>query len=127
MAFFYVQNFFDDIWIQPAAGDAGGAIGAALALWYKHHAKDRKIFKERDSMHGAYLGPSFTDSEIESELIACKAKFQKLDKDVLIDEVAIALSDNKIVGWMQGRMEFGPRALGARSIIADPRSPYMQK
>ena len=82
---------------------------------------------ERDAMKGAYLGPSFDDSEIEADLIACGAKFQKCDESALIEHVASALAEEKAVGWMQGRMEFGPRALGGRSIIADPRSPKMQK
>ena len=121
------ENIFHHIWIQPAAGDAGGALGAALSTWYLHHNKERVAPKERDAMKGAYLGPEFTDTEIEAELTACGAIFKKLSKDKLIDTVALALADEKAVGWMQGRMEFGPRALGGRSIIADPRSPFMQK
>ncbi|MDC3267328.1 hypothetical protein OAU77_04130, partial [Gammaproteobacteria bacterium] len=89
--------------------------------------KDRNLSSERDAMHGAYLGPSFTNSEIEVELTACGAKFRKFDDEALIENVASALAEIKTVGWMQGRMEFGPRALGGRSIIADPRSPVMQK
>ena len=121
------QKIFDNIWIQPAAGDAGGALGAALSTWYLHHNKERSASKERDAMKGAYLGPEFTDTEIQTELIACGAVFKKLSENEMIDEVASALADEKAVGWMQGRMEFGPRALGGRSIIADPRSPKMQK
>ena len=121
------RKIFDNIWIQPAAGDAGGALGAALSTWYLHHNKERVASKERDAMKGAYLGPEFTDAEVESELTACGATFKKLSEDKLIDTVATALADEKAVGWMQGRMEFGPRALGGRSIIADPRSPIMQK
>ena len=121
------EKIFDKIWIQPAAGDAGGALGAALSIWYLHHNNVRSTSKERDAMKGAYLGPKFTDTEIEAELIACGATFKKLSEDALIDAVAEALADEKAVGWMQGRMEFGPRALGGRSIIADPRSPSMQK
>lgn len=121
------QKLFDNIWIQPASGDAGGALGAALSAWYLHHNKKRIISYERDSMKGAYLGPKFSDSEIETELIACGAKFKKLSENDLIDEIAEVLANEKAVGWMQGRMEFGPRALGGRSIIADPRSPIMQK
>jgi carbamoyltransferase len=120
-------KIFDNIWIQPAAGDAGGALGAALSTWYLHHNKERFTATERDAMNGAYLGPEFTDTETESELKACGAQFKKLSEDELIEEVASALADEKAVGWMQGRMEFGPRALGGRSIIADPRSPAMQK
>ena len=121
------QKLFDNIWIQPASGDAGGALGAALSVWYLHHNKKRIISHERDAMKGAYLGPEFSNSEIETELIACGAKFRKLSENDLIDEIAEALANEKAVGWMQGRMEFGPRALGGRSIIADPRSPIMQK
>ena len=121
------EKIFDNIWIQPAAGDAGGALGAALSTWYLHHNKERVTSKESDAMKGAFLGPVFTDAEIEAELTACGATFTKLSEDELIDTVATALSDQKAVGWMQGRMEFGPRALGGRSIIADPRSPVMQK
>jgi carbamoyltransferase len=121
------EKIFDNIWIQPAAGDAGGALGAALSTWYLHYNKERSTSKERDAMKGTYLGPEFSDTEIEAELTACGATFKKLSEDEMIEEVASALANEKAVGWMQGRMEFGPRALGARSIIADPRSPVMQK
>ena len=121
------ENIFDNIWVQPAAGDAGGALGAALSTWYLHHNKERVVSKGRDAMKGAYLGPVFTDTEIKAELSKCGATFKKLSEVELIDTVASALADEKAVGWMQGRMEFGPRALGGRSIIADPRSPFMQK
>ncbi|MDC3315295.1 carbamoyltransferase [Candidatus Thioglobus sp.] len=121
------EKIFDNIWIQPASGDAGGALGAALSTWYLHHNKERIASKERDSMKGTYLGPEFSATEIEAELTACGAIFKKLSENNLTDEVAAALADERAVGWMQGRMEFGPRALGGRSIIADPRSPIMQK
>ena len=121
------EEIFDNIWIQPAAGDAGGALGAALSTWYLHHNQLRVVSTERDAMKGAYLGPEFTDNEIETELTECGANFKKLSEAEMIEEVASALADEKAVGWMQGRMEFGPRALGGRSIIADPRSPVMQK
>jgi len=121
------EKIFDNIWIQPAAGDAGGALGSALCAWYLHHSKERNISSERDAMKGSYLGPSFSNEEIETELNLCGAKFKKLSESDLIEQVASALADEKAVGWMQGRMEFGPRALGGRSIIADPRSPTMQK
>ena len=121
------EKIFDNIWVQPAAGDAGGALGAALSTWYLHHNKERVVSTERDEMKGAYLGPEFTDNEIEAELTACGANFKKLSEAEMIAEVASLLADEKAVGWMQGRMEFGPRALGGRSIIADPRSPIMQK
>ena len=121
------ENIFDNIWIQPAAGDAGGALGAALSTWYLHHGNERKATKDRDTMNGAYLGPEFSDAEIEANLVACGAVFEKLSENELIGEVVESLANEKAVGWMQGRMEFGPRALGGRSIIADPRSPAMQK
>jgi len=121
------EKIFENIWIQPAAGDAGGALGAALSAWYLHHGNERMVSSERDAMKGAYLGPNFSDNEIEAELTVCGAQFKKLSEDDLIEQVASALADEKAVGWMQGRMEFGPRALGGRSIIADPRSPSMQK
>jgi carbamoyltransferase len=121
------EKIFDNIWIQPSAGDAGGALGAALSTWHLHHNKERVASTERDAMKGAYLGPEFTDTEIETQLTACGANFKKLSEAEMIEEVASVLADEKAVGWMQGRMEFGPRALGGRSIIADPRSPVMQK
>jgi len=121
------EKIFDNIWIQPAAGDAGGALGAALSAWYLHHNNERDVSSERDAMKGAYLGPEFSNTQIEAELKVCGAKFKKLSEEDLIDAVAEALVDEKAIGWMQGRMEFGPRALGGRSIIADPRSSEMQK
>ena len=121
------EKIFDNIWIQPAAGDAGGALGAALSAWYLHHNSEREVSSERDAMKGAYLGPEFSNTQIEAELKVCGAKFKKLSEEDLIDAVAAALVDEKAIGWMQGRMEFGPRALGGRSIIADPRSSEMQK
>ena len=121
------EEIFDNIWIQPAAGDAGGALGAALSIWYLHQGNERIISEERDAMKGTYLGPEFSDAEIEVELKACGAVYEKRSESELLEEVAEALTNEKVVGWMQGRMEFGPRALGGRSIIADPRSPIMQK
>jgi len=121
------EKIFENIWIQPAAGDAGGALGAALSVWYLHHKSERIMSSQCDSMKGALLGPEFSDAEIESHLKGCGAIFKKLTDNELIDQVATALADKKAIGWMQGRMEFGPRALGGRSIIADPRSPIMQK
>lgn len=121
------EKIFDNIWIQPAAGDAGGALGAALSTWYQHHNKERFASKKRDAMKGAYLGPEFSDAEIEATLTTCGAIFKKLSESEMIEEVVCSLINEKAVGWMQGRMEFGPRALGGRSIIADPRSPKMQK
>jgi carbamoyltransferase len=121
------EKIFDNIWVQPAAGDAGGALGASLSTWYIHHNKKRDTLTGRDAMKGAYLGPEFTDTEIYAELTACGANFNLHSEAEMIEVVASALADEKAVGWMQGRMEFGPRALGGRSIIADPRSPVMQK
>jgi len=120
------ENIFKNIWIQPAAGDAGGSLGAALVYYYNHLRKDRKVSKI-DQMKGSYLGPSFTDDEIHKELIECGAVFEKLSEEDLLTKTSKKLSEEKAIGWFQGRMEFGPRALGCRSIIADPRSPNMQK
>ncbi|MDA1331818.1 MAG: carbamoyltransferase [Proteobacteria bacterium] len=121
------EKIFDHIWIQPAAGDAGGALGAALSAWYLHFAKERSPVSHRDGMLGSYLGPCFTDEEIEAQLVESGATFHRYQGDEFLDTVTDALTDEKAVGWMQGRMEFGPRSLGARSILADPRSPTMQK
>jgi carbamoyltransferase len=116
---------FRNVWIQPAAGDAGGAVGAALATWHTEFDKPRNDY--RDHMRGALLGPSFSDEEIPQRLNAVGARFDTLSREPLLKRTAEALSVGKAVGWFQGRMEFGPRALGARSIIADPQSPTMQK
>jgi carbamoyltransferase len=120
------EKLFDNIWIQPASGDAGGAVGAALAAYHLMLEKPRSIHAG-DSMNGAYLGPEFSQREIEERLGKAGAVFTAEFDEALIDNVAHALVDGKAVGWMQGRMEFGPRALGGRSIIADPRSPTVQK
>ena len=121
------EKIFDNIWIQPAAGDAGGSLGAALAVWYLKFKKDRKINTDLDSMKGSLLGPNFLKKDIEKILNKAGAVFHKLNDEEIIHNTVEALISNKAVGWMQGRMEFGPRALGNRSIIADPRSPKMQK
>ena len=121
------SKIFENIWIQPAAGDAGGALGAALAFWYSNCKSERVCGTSQDEMKGSFLGPSFTNTDIEKELKDNDAIFHKLKEKDLIDRVAIELTNQKAIGWMQGRMEFGPRALGARSIIADPRSPFMQQ
>ncbi|MEW6122777.1 MAG: carbamoyltransferase [Pseudomonadota bacterium] len=118
-------GLFDDIYVQPAAGDAGGAVGAALAAYHIHHGKPRTSGTDR--MRGAYLGPVFDQADIERRLTEAGAVFEVLDETTLIDETAQALAAEKAVGWFQGRMEFGPRALGGRSILGDPRSPTMQK
>jgi len=120
------SKIFDNIWIQPAAGDAGGSLGAALALWYIDQGNKRSI-NLNDDMKGSYLGPEFNQDEIEKELEAAGANFETLNYDELIDKTANFLSDERAIGWFQGRMEFGPRALGARSILGDPRSEKMQK
>ena len=121
------ENIFDNIWVQPAAGDAGGALGAALAAWHISLNKDRFHSDQQDEMSGSYLGPSFSNSDIEDFLNDCGAIFHKLDEQQLIEKVSSSLVEEKAIGWFQGRMEFGPRALGNRSIIADPRSKFMQK
>jgi carbamoyltransferase len=119
------NKIFDNIWIQPAAGDAGGSLGAALAYWHKELGQPRDIFK--DQMKGSYLGPSFNEEEIETELKLLKANYKKINSENLVEIIANELSKEKTIGWFQGKMEFGPRALGGRSIIADPRSEKMQK
>ena len=120
------EGLFKNIWIQPASGDAGGALGAAQAFYYQELDNKRKILKT-DSMNGSYLGPRFTDYQVESELKSCGANYKKLTSDQIIKDTAKALAEEKAVGWFQGRMEFGPRSLGNRSIIADSRSEKMQK
>ena len=120
-------NIFDNIWFQPAAGDAGGSLGAALAFWYQELKKERRISEKQDEMKGSYLGPSFNNEKIEIVLNSIGAKYNKLSENDLIQVVAEELKNQKTVGWFQGKMEFGPRALGARSIIADPISEKMQK
>ena len=121
------NNIFENIWIQPAAGDAGGSLGAALALWYHELGNKRNPSSNRDEMSGSYLGPSFDENQVENTLKSLNAKYEKQSEENLISLVANQLKNQKTVGWFQGRMEFGPRALGARSIIADPRSDKMQK
>ena len=120
------EKIFDNIWIQPAAGDAGGSLGAALALWHIEQNNPRKV-NLTDDMQGSFLGPEYTQKEIEEQLEMIGAKYKTLDEDELIEKVANDISDGKAIGWFQGRMEFGPRALGNRSILGDPRSSEMQK
>ena len=120
------EKIFDNIWIQPAAGDAGGSLGAALALWHIEQKKER-VVNSNDDMKGSYLGTEFNQEEIEKELKSVGANFETIEYQDLISKTAEFLSNEKAIGWFQGRMEFGPRALGARSILGDPRSDKMQK
>ena len=120
------EKIFDNIWIQPAAGDAGGSLGAALALWYIEQG-NKRVVNANDDMQGSYLGSEFSQDQIESELKLIGAHFDKFDYENLISKTSDHLSNEKAVGWFQGRMEFGPRALGNRSILGDPRSDKMQK
>jgi carbamoyltransferase len=121
------ERIFERLWIQPAAGDAGGALGAALGAYHIMLNRPRKLTNGIDAMKGAYLGPEFSQQEIMERLTRCGAVFDILTEDEVVAQTAQALANGKAVGWMSGRMEFGPRALGGRSIIADPRSPTMQK
>ena len=118
---------FKDLWVQPASGDAGGALGAALIAYHGFQVGARKVNSAADAMMGAYLGPDYGQGEIEARLGKAGARFTVLDEETAIDRAARALGEGKAVGWFQGRMEFGPRALGARSILSDARSPAMQK
>jgi len=121
------ERLFDGIWIQPAAGDAGGALGAALGAYHIILNQPRQLSSGSDSMKGSYLGPQFSHQDIGERLALCGAIFETLTENDVIEQTAKALADGKAIGWMSGRMEFGPRALGARSIIADPRAPTMQR
>jgi carbamoyltransferase len=118
---------FDRIWIQPAAGDAGGALGAALAAHHLHFNQPRRLNSALDAMRGAYLGPEFAQGDIETRLTASGARYEVLDESALLEHTVDSLTAGHAVGWFQGRMEFGPRALGARSILGDPRHAEMQK
>tara|TARA_B100000989_G_scaffold290507_1_gene263747 strand:- start:528 stop:2363 length:1836 start_codon:yes stop_codon:yes gene_type:complete len=122
----FEKKIFDKIWIQPAAGDAGCSVGAALAFWYQDLKKKRSSTL-KDEMNGSYLGPQFEPNEIEEELKNLGANYKIFQEDDVINETAKLISQGKAIGWFQGRMEFGPRALGGRSILADPRDPKMQK
>jgi carbamoyltransferase len=117
---------FRELWIQPAAGDAGGALGVAQLIWHRHLGKPRGVTPGRDSMKGALLGPQFSDAEIEAFLRREGVRFERLVEAELLEQVATLLAQENVIGWFKGRMEFGPRALGARSILGDPRSPRMQ-
>ena len=118
---------FENIWVQPAAGDAGGALGAALAAYYVHKGQLRRVSGHGDAMKGSYLGPDYSQEDIEARLTQVGAKFESLTEDSMIETTAQALAEGKAIGWFQGRMEFGPRALGGRSFLGDARSPEMQK
>ncbi len=117
---------FKDIWIQPASGDAGGALGGALFAWYSYLGNPRSADGRRDSQHGSFLGPAYSDGDIETFLVRQKASYRKVERAVLPEAVAELIAQGQVIGWFQGRMEFGPRALGARSIIGDARSATMQ-
>ncbi len=121
------ENIFENIWIQPAAGDAGGSLGAALSYWYIQKNNIRKVSLEKDSMKGSLLGPAYSNEEVKKEFERLSVKYKSFDEEELIDETAKLLKKGKVIGWFQGKMEFGPRALGARSILADPRNETMQK
>ncbi len=121
------SGIFKDIWVQPAAGDAGGALGAALVVWHDYHGGERsRGSDDHDTMFGSFLGPDFDDAETEQQLDALGAAYTRLDAEEMMPRLAEILDDEKVIGWSHGRMEFGPRALGARSIIGDPRSAKMQ-
>jgi carbamoyltransferase len=119
------ESSFENVWVQPAAGDAGGALGAALLAWHRYYEKPRAP-RQCDSMNGALLGPSFGDDEIESQLDSVGAVYERIDPQTIAARTAELIAGENVVGWFQGRMEYGPRALGARSIVADPRNPRMQ-
>jgi carbamoyltransferase len=118
---------FKNIWVQPAAGDAGGAVGAALAVWHQFLGKERNADGVHDVMEGAFLGPAYGQADVENRLAKAGARYTVVDDAGVIEKTATSLAGGEAVGWMQGRMEFGPRALGARSVLGDPRSPAMQK
>lgn len=120
------SNIFDNIWIQPAAGDAGGALGAALFVWYQYLKNKREVDGKNDLLNGSYLGPMFTNKEIEEYLKNNSIPYIKLTDTEISEKISDLINEQKVIGWFQGRMEFGPRALGARSIIGDARSPKMQ-
>jgi carbamoyltransferase len=120
------ESPFKNLWIQPAAGDAGGALGCALAAWHQYVEKPRYVNGRSDQMQGAYLGPRFSENEVTTELDHVGGVYERFEDDILFEHLAKLLNQGKIVGWFQGRMEFGPRALGSRSILGDARNPEMQ-
>ena len=121
------NGIFNNIWIQPASGDAGGALGAALLGHYQYHSQPRHVVRDQDFQKGSFLGPEFSDAEVRKFLNKTGISFEELSREKLLDKVADLIDQQKVIGWFQGRMEFGPRALGARSIIGDARSSVMQK
>jgi carbamoyltransferase len=121
------DGVIDDLWVQPAAGDAGGALGAALSAYHEFLDQPRRVGNVLDGMQGAYLGPAFSNTEIANRFRNAGAVFRIVEDEAVIEHTVDALIEEKAVGWFQGRMEFGPRALGARSILGDPRSPHMQR
>ena len=121
------EKIFKNVWVQPAAGDAGGSLGAALAFWYLELKKERKNPNNEDMMKGSYLGTSYSNDKIKDILESIGARYEKINDEKMLDQVAKEISNGKSVGWFQGKMEFGPRALGARSILADPRDKETQK
>jgi carbamoyltransferase len=121
------EGIYDNIWIQPAAGDAGAALGAAVFAWYKYLQNERKVDGIKDSQQGSYLGPRFEKGYIVDYLKRNKIPYNELSDEEMPEKIADLIADEKVVGWFQGRMEFGPRALGGRSIIGDARSPKMQE
>jgi carbamoyltransferase len=120
------ERIFDRIWIQPAAGDAGGALGAALTAWHHVYDRPRKVDPSRDGMKGAYLGPEYSQETIEDFLRSKGVIFRSVSREEMLAETVARLAQGKVIGWFQGRMEFGPRALGSRSILGDPRDTTMQ-
>jgi carbamoyltransferase len=121
------ESQFEDIWIQPAAGDAGGALGAALFVWYQYLNNERTVDDNLDKQSGSYLGPQFSLIEIEDYLKNNSIEYKEIDRKDLVNEVADLIAEEKVIGWFQGKMEFGPRALGSRTIIGDARSSKMQE
>jgi carbamoyltransferase len=120
------EKIFKNIWVQPAAGDAGGALGAALFVWYRYLENERRVDGIRDLQKGSYLGTHYSDEEIKAVFDEYGIKYEKLSTDQLVNKVAALINEDNVIGWFQGKMEFGPRALGARSIIGDARSQEMQ-
>ena len=118
---------YKNVWVQPAAGDAGGALGAALGFWHIEKNNSRKVDQTKDTMRGSYLGPEYSENSIEDSLKKVGANYENFKEEEIIEKTSSALKDGKAIGWFQGRMEFGPRALGNRSIMADARSTTMQK